>query len=96
MLLHGSYGFPALPRIHVGLKKCLYHSLGIYDIYTIQIHEAFAVAALPELAADLNWVVFRNFGVYMGGYQNHGPLLRPLDIRCRIIVVPKKEKGPWF
>ena len=29
---------------------------------------------------------------YMGGYQNYGPLLGPLNTRCRIIIGP--QKGP--
>ena len=29
---------------------------------------------------------------YVGGYQNYGPLLGPLNTRCRIIIGPKK--GP--
>ena len=33
-----------------------------------------------------------SLGVLMGGYQNYGPLLGPLNIRCRIIIGPKK--GP--
>ena len=31
---------------------------------------------------------------YMGGCQNYGPLLGPLNTRCRIIIGPKK--GPQF